>query len=479
VQPRKPVTLATQQVLLDKPPQRPRQVRLEETERTGEPGNRDGGAPAVGHRHNRDHTEFRIAAVSRAGADLLGHHIPQPLPTGEQVGVLQRQPVRLLIGLQPVRRRGGPAAGQLAMDAGRQCLIQAQLDHGTVSQGRQREQVLVAHRAQQQDPRSAGDLPLKRVPRCQGADPDPIHDEPDGSSGAGAGRVSKTQQQVDILLAKAPHPIPQHVPRHIGRHPGYGRLAGTRRAGDQARPGPVQPGQHRVHRLGSRHRQPSRHMPRLHRDPLIKRGVLQRRGEVHRLAGAVSDRLQQRQPVDQPGDLIHPTPQVGPGQPNPTRPARGSVGIRATSHLRPQHQRHRHDRPDRQTRLLRQHAGGLRLGVRPTNNDRAHLTEHPGDLGGRKPTRDPRPHQGVAEAIGRAECLLQGLPPAARRRPGDRPLEHHRQPGLRLRRHPLSMPQPSVDHHTSRPGGREVTHACLPRLDLHMPGVRALTRQVL
>jgi hypothetical protein len=41
------------------------------------------------------------------------------------------------------------------------------------------------------------------------------------------------------------------------------------------------------------------------------------------------------------------------------------------------------------------------------------------------------------------------------------------------------MPQPSIDHHTSSFEGREVTHTCLPRLDLHMPGIRALTRQVL
>src|SRR6266508_3336452 len=41
------------------------------------------------------------------------------------------------------------------------------------------------------------------------------------------------------------------------------------------------------------------------------------------------------------------------------------------------------------------------------------------------------------------------------------------------------MPQPSVHHHTGGFGGREVTHACLPRLDLHMPGIGALTGQVL
>ncbi len=95
-----------QEVFVGQSRQRYPVVAVGELQRTLHVAQLRRGPPTVRSGGQGQDAQLGLSTVASTGADLLGHHVGQPAPAGEQVRELQREAVRVLVGVAPVHRGG-------------------------------------------------------------------------------------------------------------------------------------------------------------------------------------------------------------------------------------------------------------------------------------------------------------------------------------------------------------------------------------
>ena len=160
---------------------------------------------------------------------LAAQHIAQTFPAGEEVGVLQRQPVRLCVRLGPVRLLRQAGFAQLGKDPGGDVLIKPYIYARRLSQGHDLERVLHTSRAEDEHALQRCQAPHQRIPCLDVTQPNPVNKEPDGRTGSRTATISQPVQVLDIRRMEPVHTEPGDVPQLPSTQPHHGRLTDPRR----------------------------------------------------------------------------------------------------------------------------------------------------------------------------------------------------------------------------------------------------------
>ncbi|MBK9740977.1 MAG: hypothetical protein IPO93_16090 [Actinobacteria bacterium] len=187
--------------------------------------NGQGHSVHVGGGRECEHLDLRIGAVPHQPTDLRREDVTEPFTAGQVVGELERQAVRLVVRLTPVRLGRQARLDEVAMDAFSDLLIEAHIDPGTLRECDALKCVFDACRADHIDIRHRRDSADELVPARNVGQADAVDKEADWRRLDWAPSFSQPAEVVDVGECEAMNPEPRDAAGRASAHPHHGRLA--------------------------------------------------------------------------------------------------------------------------------------------------------------------------------------------------------------------------------------------------------------